>query len=198
MPTTAHGFPYPDPDSARDVPADIMALAAMSDSYAVLRCPDEAARDSLFTDLPAGQLVATTQAPWFVWLKAGSGKSWTEVLSDTGWITEGFTVGEGWGLGRYQQIRQRNGLVEIRADVERTGDPIVAPSNGNVTDTTLIAAPSRYAPVGTYPTCQIKFSTCGGEGMLWTNGSMILTSASPGATIDTGNYGRFSITYFAG
>lgn len=197
MPTTDHGWPYPSPNDARNVPDDIMALAEMADQHGVYYATGSTDRDARFSDLPVGALVSSGSTGQ-IWQKAGVGRTWMTLWSDTGKIETGFEFGDGWEAGSYVQARNKNGLIDIRIEGNRTGDDIVAPSNGNITDTTLVVIPPQFTPVQSYIVGSFKSSATSGGAILWKTGSIALTDMNSLSTIANSAYVRVSFTFLEG
>lgn len=197
MPTTDHGFHYPNPLDARAVPADVMALAQDVDEHATFRASDSADRDARFSGVKPGQLVATSQAPWLVWVKTDT--SWLTVLGDTGWVTDGFSGLSGWTLdGGYAKARNRNGEIEVRIGVARSGADLTASSTGGLGDDFMVTIPPQFRPQGEGVYGSAKTYNTMGSVTLFPSGSISLNDLHANAKVATSDYVRIHLKFMEG
>lgn len=115
-----------------------------------------------------------------------SGAAW--VPEDTGWVTAGaVTAQAGWSITSYA-IRRVGKLVELRAEVARTGATLTASSFGDLPDTSVFVISAGWRINGGVPAASVSFMTAGtadGTGLLYGDGQLVIFSLSPTAQITT-------------
>lgn len=191
--------PYPSGSDAPAAAADMMAIITALDAKLVLPAQDEADRDAKYADAPASTLVVSGPART-IWLKTGPGPTeWLTIFHDTGWVSTGFTALDGWEITTVK-ARNRNGAVNLRCQLLRTGDTITASSVGHLPDQPLITVPPQFRPadgdldiVGNG-----RGFTTSGAVQLYAFGELRLLDLLPGSSITQGDYLRCSIGFLEG
>lgn len=200
MPNTPlSNIPYPTGSDAPAAAADMMALVMAMDDKIVLKAIDEADRDSKYADAPVGSFCVAGESK-MVWFKTGPGPTeWFTLYSDTGWVEEGFTAYSGWEI---QDVRGRRkaGITEIRAQVNRTGDPLSANSSGHIPDRDVVSVPPQLRPAYGLPaiTGMARAYTTGGTIELYASGNIRLVDMHANSSIETGDYLRMTLIYMEG
>lgn len=141
------------------------------------------------TTLPRSFIRSLVGSTWSPWLESVT-------LSDTGWVTTGFTAATGWTAGGNMGYRIINNVVYLRGQVSRTTGQttITAPSTGNVPDTLILTIPTACRPANTQY-CNFKGTVTDGAVNVGTDGQIALASMNPTSTIDPGDSLSFGTTY---
>lgn len=193
-------IPYPSGSDAPAAAEDMMALVMNMDSKLVLPAIDEADRDSKYADAPASSLCVAGPSKK-MWMKTGPGPTeWEQVYGSSGWVTEGFVAASGWTIDRVGGIN-RNGVIDIRAQVTRTGDDIVAdstgPAMGNIADVKILDVPPQFRPQQTdfsIPGIARAYRTSGSTD-LYHHGAIMLTDLHTGSSVANGHYVRLAFSF---
>lgn len=188
--------PYPSGSDAPAAAADMMALIMSMDSRLVLPAVDEADRDSRYAEAPVSTLVVSGESKK-IWLKIGTGPTdWHIIYYDTGWVSEGFVVQDGWELVQVGG-RTHGPTTEIRGEVVRTGDQLDALSTGHLRDEVIVSVPPQFRPesgalsvIGHGRALQTS-----GTMELFPNGNFSLLDLHSNSRIETGWPLRFSATF---
>lgn len=188
--------PYPSGSDAPAAAADMMAAFMALDDRLVLKAVDEADRNARYAEAPVSTIVISGQSRR-AWIKTGTGPTdWYDWLYDTGWVGEGFTVYDGWNLATVE-ARKRNGYVDLRGEVTRSGDGLTASSNGHLPNIDVITVPPQFRPeTGKLAiTGQGKTPVTSGAIELYASGRLALCDLHPNSTLSNGDYLRFSLGY---
>lgn len=182
----------------------MMGAFMFMDDRLVLKAIDAADRNARYGDAPTGSICTSVSAPTetadmscTVWVKTGDGQTdWTEIYSDTGWISSGFSYQSGWGAGTYAKSRRVGKLCEVRVRLVRTGGDIQASPTGHLPDVNVIALPEHLRPNdGDYVTFPARSYLTTGTCSLYSNAMVTLTDMHPNSTISTGDFFQFSHTF---
>lgn len=196
MPTDAYGVYSPSPLDAPDGAAQMQQMVSTFSRRLVHYVTDEADRDAQFGGSNGELVVATTQAPWKIWLRIGM--SWLTIYSDTGWTNAGFTNAAGWDVQSPEtRCRNLNGSIEVMVTASRTGGALDGGNNGNISDENICTIPPAFAPstrarnaIGRYSTIALGYVT--------TSGGLTLTSLGPNAALSSGSGIVFNASYLEG
>lgn len=202
--TSLSKIPYPSGSDAPAAAADMMAMLAVMDDRLVLKAVDAADRDARYGDATTGSVCTavtepteTTDLSCIVWVKTGAGPAdWTEIYSDTGWISTGFSYQSGWGAGTYAKSRRVGKMCEVRVRMIRTGEDITASATGHLPDVNVVSVPPHLRPNdGDYVTFPARSYLTTGTCSLYSNAMVTLTDLHPNSTISTGDFFQFSHTF---
>lgn len=197
MPTTPLArIPYPTGSDAPAAAADMMALVMAMDARLVLPAVDEADRDAKYSDAPVSSMVVSGESKK-IWLKTGPGPTdWLTVYADTGWVTEGFVVQDGWSITSIKA--RRNGVnTDIRGEFVRTGDDIESGPTGNITDEAIVSVPPQFRPepgqLDVLGIARAQYTS--GAIQAYNSGMIRILDLHSGASIPTGDFLRFSLSF---
>lgn len=197
MPNTALAkIPYPSGSDAPAAAADMMAIVQALDAKLVLPAVDEADRNARYAEAPVSTLVVSGESKR-VWLKTGSGPTdWHTIYYDTGWVSEGFVVQDGWSLNKIGG-RTHGPTTEIRGELVRTGDDLTATNTGHLPDQTLVSVPPQYRPESDELSVLgvARSQRTSGTIELHPSGNVNLLDLHANSTIDNGGVLRFSVTF---
>lgn len=200
MPQTPLGqIPYPSGTQAPAAAADMMEAFMHLDARTILPALDAADRDARYAAAPPSSLVVSGPST-SIWLKTGEGPAdWQDIYTDTGWIEEGFTIPEGWGIRNKLRARRVTDTIEIRADLVRNGADIQAPDHGDIGDTTVLSVPAQFRPLlGSYAVGNFRASRTSGGTTLNGQGDVVITDMHPNTRIATGDFLLFSFFFLRG
>ncbi|MFE1111203.1 hypothetical protein ACFW5U_35705 [Streptomyces rochei] len=124
MPTTAiGGAPYPAPDDADNVPADMQALAEWASTRVRMNFPDAAARNAAIPSPTAGML-AWLDTPGALTIRTAT--AWRTIWSDLAWSDIALQSAYE-PYGTTPQAAVENGLfIVLKGGVQRTTDAQIA------------------------------------------------------------------------
>lgn len=197
MPTTSLAkVPYPSGSDAPAAAADMMAIVQALDAKLVLPAVDEADRNARYAEAPVSTLVVSGESKR-IWLKIGTGPTdWHTIYYDTGWISEGFVVQDGWSLNKIGG-RTHGPTTEIRGELVRTGDDLTATNTGHLPDQTLVSVPPQYRPESDELSVLgvARSQRTSGTIELHPSGNVNLLDLHANSTIDNGGVLRFSVTF---
>lgn len=188
-------IPYPSGSDAPAAAADMMAAFMNMDARLVLPAVDEADRDARYSEAPESSLVVSG-ASKKIWLKTGpTAVDWVLIFGDTGWVTNGFVVSDGWSISNVA-ARNRNGNINIRGEVLRTGDDIEATAGGNVPDVKMLDVPPQFRPpsnaLAIIGLARSDFTS--GTCQLYSDGRLMLLDIHSNSWVRNGQYVRFSLS----
>lgn len=189
-------IPYPSGSDTPAAAADMMALVMAMDARLVLPAVDEADRDARYYDAPASSLVVSGPSQK-IWLKTGDGPTdWMTVHSDTGWVAEGFVVMDGWSIDQ-AKARDRNGIIDVRGTITRTGDKLTSNSVGELTDIDILSVPPQFRPEpgGLDVVGIARSQRTSGTIQLYSSGVIKLLDLHAGSSVDTDQFVRFATSF---
>lgn len=189
-------IPYPSGSDAPAAAADMMAAFMSLDDRLVLAAVDEADRNARYADAPVSSLVVSGQSQK-IWLKTGpSALDWLLIFGDTGWVTTGFVVQDGWSVTSIK-ARKRGVDIDVRGEFVRTGDDIEAGPTGNIADTAIVSLPPQFRPEpGSLDVLGIARSQySSGAIQAYNSGAIRLLDLHAGASIPNGDFLRFSLSF---
>lgn len=194
--TTFGQDPIPTGPEAAWLPGALMAYAESIDPKLVHAATSQADRDSRYATLPVGSLV-TWAAGRTIWMKTAGG--WERVFFDSGWVTAGFTYPDiNWAAGSYARARNRNGIIEVRAEVTYNG-PTTAYPSGDLSNVTVAVVPTAYRATNGVVLPLTGYNNGRSVGMAGTsNGELRLVSVPPGASLVNGSALNVSGTWLEG
>lgn len=188
--------PYPTGSDAPAAAADMMAAFMTMDSRLVLPAIDEADRDAKYADAPVSSLVVSGQSRK-MWVKTGDGPTdWLTVYADTGWVTEGFVVQDGWSITSIKA--RRNGVnTDIRGEFLRIGDEIRATGTGHLDDVAVVSVPPQFRPepdqLDVLGIGRSRYTS--GAIQAYNSGMIRILDLHAGAGIENGDFFRFSLSF---
>jgi hypothetical protein len=100
-------------------------------------------------------------------------------------IIGGAIAAAGWTVNNFE-IRACGPMVMVKALATRTGAAITANSAGNITDSTVLTLPAGWEPDITIPGSYDQASVADGCVVINTDGTVVLKSLSPTASIASG------------
>lgn len=208
MAPTPSGIWYPANTDAPAGASQMMQLATSVDPLVVHHVTTQAQRDSLYGNLPAGQLVATTQAPYRVWMSQTGAGAWSTLYSDSGWDSSGAGGQNGFSSANgFIGARTIGGWTEVRGNLFYQGstniDSTTVGNTGNISDITIATIGTAYTPgspgsvstqIGTVAVCPFTTANL----LLGAGGSILMTGLGANGILNTGDYVRFNFVFRAG
>lgn len=199
MPTTPYGIYYPDPSQAPATAADLMQMASTIGARLVLQATDAADRDAKYGGAPAGTAVVAMASGQFIWFKTDSATpTWATIYKDTGWVEAGFTPAAGFSSGEYAKARNRNGNIDVRVSVSRTGSSLTASNVGNIGDTLAVTVPTQFTPRNESVQGTMRATNTGGTAEMKTDGSVQIVDMHTNSVIANSDFVRFQFYFMEG
>lgn len=197
-------IPYPTLVDGPNVSAWLMEMAELLDTRVVLPATSVGDRDSKYGALGPGAIVATTQAPFYVWLRTRISESvlgWATLYEDTGWID---IPSDAWKTDwsdlevsgvKASGYHRLNGRVEVYLRAVYGGTDVIGPTGttpavagnqwGNIVDIPVVELPSGARPLkGQVP--GMFLASCPGSINITVAGIASITHLWPGGTLATG------------
>lgn len=180
--STFGGVTVPSTSDAATIPADLLkivnqfcgAIGVPARVNAVVT--SKAERDANYDGYPAGGLIIcpSLKTVWLSLGKTGNIQGWTPIYSDTGWITDGFTMGDQWtpySTGSVR-VRRTTNLYFMRVQATYNGTDNIQADNysgsrpGNIADQTVVAqVPGDFLPADEW-TSNFRSTFTGGTALL--------------------------------
>lgn len=200
---TYSGAPYPETSDANDPPGDFLAFGNTLDQLVNLKATSTADRNARFANVAAGTIV-TCNAESVVWMKTTTpptAAAWATVYESPAAVTTGVaTAGTGFSIAT-QWGQVRNGMLNVRLSLTRTGADITANAYndvddpGNLTDTAMAVLTTNWRPP-TIWAFAFRANVAPGWGFADTStGNVYYTHAIPSATIRTGDTVEVCLSY---